>query len=660
MATGHVVIESLAALPHAQEVQSYLINLAAAATGKKKPSPDLIPDLNRKSGVFVTATDINMVLDHIRTLYIDNGYRDPQDLENDLIRTLQPDMPESAIAAADRYAADDMIPDQLTGYQQKTKVPLVMGLAALYEQTTGQPVSVMEIDYSNMRGTNEHFARLIGTAEGRSPDSVMRDAMNMTDYISLIVAQTITNTVQNHIGDRADVAMIPLRTGGDEVRIVLPGLPADEARAMLNDVHDQIEQVTARAGLHDHIHSKRPLDDRSNGFGACATIFELKANGHNAYSEVIKAADHDIQRTKTELGQNRLNNPALNALKPSGSMDPNLYTDPDIAADHYTHVMAAMADLYQKHVDIKLDINTIPSLESLATKLKPDHFLTLKQIETSFHDHLLTAMKDQGLTLTRDQERLLSAKVTKFPSTDFASGTLIARDFPAMAGAALRVIDDINARTGHNEPPMTMGVSFHNLAGLNETLGHEVSNSVLHYQAQHIIGAALHKEGIADENFVLAHMGGGEFRVLIQPVIPRDNAPPQIITNQNMMNVYQNIQTGVQALNVVRVDDFIALHGGHMDTSDMPDYIADIKNPRAELRGTEDGVVATVFIAPFKTDAISDKNASRRGGTITNFIGEKLFEATQDRRTQTLASLPSPHSAAPEPTGPHDKNRSLF
>lgn len=659
MATGHVVIESLAALPHAQEVQDYLINLAAAATGKKKPLPDLIPDLNRKSSIFVNAADINMVLDHIRTLYIDHGYRDPQDLENDLIRTLQPDMPDAAIEAADRYAADDMIPDQLTGYQQKTKVPLVMGLAALYEQTTGQPVSVMEVDYSNMRGTNEHFARLIGTAEGRSPDSVMRDAMNMTDYISLIVAQTITNTVQNHIGDREDVSMIPLRTGGDEVRIVLPGLPADEARALLTVVHDQIEHVTARAGLHDHIHSKRPLDERSNGFGACATIFELKANGHNAYSEAIKAADHDIQRTKAELGQARLNNPALNALKPSGSMDPNIYTDPDIAADHYTHVMAAMGDLYQKHVDIKLDANAVPSLESLATQLQPDHFLTLKQIEQSFHDHLLKDMKDQGLTLTREQERLLTAKVTKFPSADFASGTLIARDFPAMAGAALRVIDDINARTGQTEPPITLGVSFHNLAGLNETLGHEISNSVLHYQAHQIIGAAVHKEGIADENFVLAHMGGGEFRAVIQPVIPRDGANPHIITNQNLMNIYQSIQNGVETLNLIKVDDFIALHGGHMDTSVLPTYFADIQNPRAELRGTENGVIATIFIAPYKQPALPEQNAARRGGAIANFIGEHLFETVQERRIHALAALPTPHNGI-EPTGPQDKDRSLF
>ncbi|WP_435640029.1 GGDEF domain-containing protein [Micavibrio aeruginosavorus] len=659
MATGHVVIESLASLPHAQEVQDYLLNLAAAATGKKKPSPDLIPDLNRKSSVFVNAADINMVLDHIRTLYIDNGYRDPQDLENDLIRKLQPDMPDAAIAAADHYAADDMIPDQLTGYQQKTKVPLVMGLAALYEQTTGQPVSVMEIDYSNMRGTNEHFALLIGAAEGRSPESVMRDAMNMTDYISLIVAKTITNAVQNRIGNRADVAMIPLRTGGDEVRIVLPGLPANEARALLNDVHHQIEQVTARAGLHDHIHSKRPLDDRSNGFGACATIFELKANGHNDYSEAIKAADHDIQRTKAELGQARLNNPAFDALKPAGSLDPNRYTDPDIAADHYTHVMAAMGDLYQKHVDITIDTNAVPSLESLATQLQPDHFLTLKQIENSFYDHLLADMKDKGLTLTREQERLLSAKVTKFPSADFASGTLIARDFPAMAGAALRVIDDINARTGYDEPPITLGVSFHNLAGLNETLGHEVSNSVLHYQAHQIIGAALHKEGIADENFVLAHMGGGEFRALIQPVIPRDGETPYIITNQSMMNVYKNIQNGVQALNIIRIDDFVAMHGGHMDTSTLPAHFADIQNPRAELRGTENGVVATIFIAPFKHDEMPEQNAARRGGTITNFIGEGLFDAVQKRRDYTLSALPSPHNGI-EPTGPQDKNRSLF
>lgn len=645
------VIPALSGLPHAREVQDYLIDMAIAVTGKKKPSSDYVHDLDRKSGIFVNRADLENILDAIRGVYAQKGYRKPWQLENDLIRLYQPDMPEAAIEIADYYTAEEQAPDHLTGYHHKTQVPLVMGLAALYAQTTEQPVSVVEVDYSNMRGTNEHFARLIGAAEDRPKDSVMHDAMLMTDYMSFVIAQTITKTIAatlNHTGMAEQAVQVPLRTGGDEIRIVIPNLPVEKTAGLLMQIHERIEQVTAMAGLHDHIHSKRPLDAWSNGFGACGTAFALQANGHHEYSNAIRLADRDIQATKTVIGQQRLDNPYFDSLKPADSTNQKIYTDRDIASSHYTDVMAAIAELHQKLVDIDIEPNPVPTLESLADDLQPDHFLTLSDIRTQFHSHLKQDLKDQNITLTPAQENILQIKVTRFPARDYSSGTLIARDLPAMAGAALRVHEHIARKTGNDQPVWTLGVSFHNLAGLNETLGHDVSNVVLHHQARHIIEESLFKAGIARDNFILGHMGGGEFRAVLQPVIPQPDGTIHCLDQMMMDQVSRDIERRTQLLNSIPLKHFAAVNNLHLEGADLPEYFADIENPRIELRPWENGITATVAACPYQVNGTVNTHESRRGGALISFIGNVLEEAVCERREQQSADPVTLHAPQKE------------
>jgi len=625
------VIAALADLPHAREVQDYLIDMAIAVTGKKKPSSDYVHDLNRKSGIFVNNADLETVMDKICAIYLEKGYRKPWQLENDLIRQYQPGIPEIAIETADYYAAEELAPDHLTGYHHKTQVPLVMGLAALYGKTTGQPVSVLEVDYSNMRGTNDHFARLIGAAENRSPDSVMRDAMMMTDYMSFVVAQTITDTLSEHLPDNT-AAFVPLRTGGDEVRIVLPDLSTAETVNLLDEIHDRIETATAIAGLHDHIHSKRPLDEWSNGFGACGTVFALEAQGHNDYSDAIRDADHAIQETKAKIGQQRLHNENYDRLKPAESKNPAIYNDQALAASHYTDVMAAIAELHQKLVHFDMEPSPVPTLESLADDLKPNHFLTLPEIRSQFHLHLKEELKAKGVALTPAQETILQIKVTRFPAQDFSSGTLMARDLPAMAGAALQVHEQISQKTGDDAPLWTLGVSFHNLGGLNETLGHESSNVVLHHQARHILEESLFKAGIARENIVLAHMGGGEFRAIIQPIIPHEDGTIHRIDQRIIDNVCRDIEKRTSQLNLTTLKHFAAINRLNLDTDNLPETFGDIKNPRAELRPSENGITATICAQPYRVNTGMNTHEMRRGGALVSFIGSELEEAVRDRR----------------------------
>lgn len=631
------LIQSLTDLPHGREMQDYLIDLAAAMTGKKKPPSDFIHKLTRDSDIFIHAGDMEDILEQVRHIYRTAGYRNPWDLENDLIRHYHPGISDITIAISDIYTAAELSLDHLTGYHHKTQVPLAMGFSALYAQATGNPVTVLEIDYSNMRGTNDHFAKVIAVAESKSQDAIIYDAMGMTDYMSYALAQTILKTLQNNPDISPDAAFIPLRTGGDEARIVMANFSLADAQKILPQVHAAIEHMTARAGLHDHPHTKRPNDPLSRGFGACGAVFELKAEGHNQYSEAIRKADEQIQKEKMQIGIKRLNNLAYDQMRPACGKQPDLYDSQTMATDYYTHVMSIMSELHQYNIilnDIELDAR--PTLEAISEELQPAHFLTPKDIQLFFQTHLSEELKEHGILLTTKQAKAIEIKSTRFPTLDYASGTLVARDFPAMAGAALQVVNDISTRTRRNDPIWTLGVSFHNLAGLNDALGHEFANTILRHQANQIIEQSCFKLGIAQENMILSHMGGGEFRAIIQPYIQRPDGTNITIDATIMDQVEKEITARTKTLNGINIKNFAVINSIQLESTNLPETFGDILNPRTTLRPYENGIVATICTQSYK-------NAGYRkqaGGALVAFIGDHLEKAVQDRR-QSMLPVPS-------------------
>ncbi len=613
MSIKQSIIEPLALLPHGKELQSYLITLACAISGKKTPPDDYIHDLQKHSGIFVDSTDIDNILERIRNIYQNKGYRTPWELENDLIREIMPDMPDEALAYADQYAAIRCTPDPLTGYFQKSQVPLVMAMSALYGQTTGQPVSVIEIDWSNMRGTNDHYAYLLAAAEEIGINVfIEQEAMSLTDQATYITACRMRNAITEFTGKKT---IVPLRTGGDEARILLPGVTLEQANALIARIHELVEQTTAILDLHDHPHGKRPLDKWSNGYGACATAFALKAEGQEAYEQEIHEADIKIQAEKITLGKNRLTNPDFADLKPPCSHVPECYRNRESAQMHIFSVLERMADLRES---LTIDIPESPeppSLEEIAAGIHLDHFPTPAQIQETYYQHMKDDLAKDGITLTPAQERLLWMKFIHFPATDHTTGTLTARDLPAMAGVAYRMANDINTRTGLNAPLWTISASFHNLAGLNESVGHEAANAVLHHQAHEIIEKTLFRAGLSRENFYLSHMGGGEFRMVIQPIIFDQDGSTRMIVEKIMHTVCNEIKEKTEILNR---------------------QYAHIENPREELRPWEDGITVTTVAKPYKIDPQLNTNELRRGGAIVAFIGEHLADAVDEKRKNRI------------------------
>jgi len=610
MSVRQNIIEPFALLPHGQDLQNYLITFAAAATGKKKPPADYIHDLKPHSGIFVDASDVGNLIDAIGAIYREKGYRSPSDLENDLIRKCQPGLSERAISIADHYTEAERAPDTLTGFQQKTQVPLTMALAALYQQSTGKPVSVIEIDFSNMRGTNEHFEQIIAAAENSTiTPFIQKESMTLTDKAAFIVASTIRRTIE---GDHPQgKTFSPLRTGGDEVRIVLPDIPLEQANHLVENVHAAIEDVTARLDLHDHPHSKRPLDPISNGFGACAAAFELKAEGQQAYEDAVYLADQKIQKAKIDLGRKRQDSAYYDLLKPPGPRTPEIYKNSQLAQNHFMAVLKNIAGL---NVDLEIDTDAkpkSPAIEDLVQNLFPDHFLTLEQMHKAFSSHLESDLDAAGIMLTPEETRILRIKASRFPAIDHATGTLMARDLPAIAGVAAKITASLNERAQTNQPLWTMGASFHNLSGLNEALGHEAANAVLHRQAHDVIEQSLFRAGISRENFYLAHMGGGEFRALIQPVILDSDGSSRMIDKTTMQAVKEMIG---------------------QKTKILAGEFSNIENPREDLRPWENGITVTVITKPYEIDPQLNTSEFRRGGAIVASIGDHLLEEIQEKR----------------------------
>lgn len=623
------IIESLQPLPYAREVQAWLINFLSKATGKIKPSEDLISNRGRRSGMFVDFLDIDQALGFISVIYKEQGYMPPWELEDRLIKAYNPKLPPAALNIASEFSVSEQSRDPLTNYYQKPHTPLIMGLSAFYRQTQNHPVSVFEIDFSNMRGTNEHNERVLRTAYSSMEEREVRDlAMSLTDQYVFLVSGAILKSLEERINRNQDlpVRLIPLRTGGDEVRIVAVNMSDKEAARILPAIHDAIEATTASLGLHDHPHTKRPLDNLSNGFGAAGTIFKLEADGQ--FYDAIAHADKEIGNTKVEIGRLRAESSPFAALKPENFDIQAVYSDPKAASRYLDHLHETIIRL-----DQELNIDTVPlpglqTVESIVHERRPDHIPSKDELQGMIFNSFLEKLRLKSIQLTPDQEKVLRIKVLKFPQDDPSSGALLGRDFPAIAGMALQVVHDINEKEGHSASLWTMGVSFHNLAGLNETLGHGHSNLVLRYQAA-ILRESMNKVGLSEKNCQIAHMGNGDFQAVIQPVIVNEDGSIRTVTQHVMEKLSLEIEMRVKKLNEVSIKSFLQRY-----TVNAPD---DLNRPFGTLENPRDvhtpGLRVSVSVKPYEADPTINTHHYRQGGAVSRFISDQLADtATANKR----------------------------
>lgn len=638
------IVEPLQLLPYAREVQAWLVDFIAAATSKKKPSGDYIRDLSRPSGVFVDSRDIDQALDYIKVIYHEQGYMPPWELEDRLIQVYNPGLPHEAMRVAEDFSAAQLARDPLTNYYQKPQTPLVMGLSALFTQMTDNPVSVFEIDFSNMRGTNEHNERVLQAAY---PDmdkrAVQEAAMELTDQYAFLVASSILRSIEERLNKTRTppVQLIPLRTGGDEVRVVAVNMTEEEAKQILPAVHDAIEATTASLALHDHSHAKRPLDNLSNGFGAAGAIFRLIANGQ--FDEAIARADKEIGNNKVEIGRTRAENSPFAALKPADFDIDAVYSDPQAASRYLDHLHHTIIRLGLELNIEPLPLTNMQTVEAIVHANRLDHIPGKTELQDMIFQSYLDDLARKKITLTPEQQKVLRIKVLKFPQDDPSSGALIGRDFPAIAGMAQQITTDMNERTGQKAALWTLGVSFHNLSGLNETLGHGHSNLVLRHQTA-IIRESMHKLGIEDKFFQVAHMGNGDFHAVIQPVMTDTLGNVRVLTQQDMEQLSIEIQKRVDKLNNTPIRQFLQNHGIE-GPEDLPPSFSLMPNPRDERCP---GIRTSISAKPYLPDTTLNTHQYRQGGAIMRSITEHLTDMTTSNKQRWSREVLQVHDPNPQ------------
>jgi hypothetical protein len=330
-------------------------------------------------------------------------------------------------------------------------------------------------------------------------------------------------------------------------------------------------------------------------------------------------------------------------LKPPGFSLEKIYTDSLAASRHLEHVHEAMMKL-RGELGIPRKPRTAPDIAELVTaRHNLLHIPGKDEMRAMIYDLFLDTIERRNIDLTPAQQKVLRIKVLKFPQDDPSSGALSSRDFPAMAGVSLKVSQNLQAATDSPQTPWTMGVSFHNLSGLNEALGHGYSNLILREQAD-IVRASFHAAGIRDDHFCLAHMGNGDFYAAVQPVYLEDGHQHPI-SKQDMDQVYQQIQMRLETLNATPIADFLRKHRVDPPRG-LPTHFGYIENPREPHLP---GLHASISIKPYAVDHDINSHDSRKGGAIKLFISEHLGEicAVNKERWATLAQKQSPQHSAP-------------
>ena len=546
MAAEHTIIPELENAPYKREFQDFVMHYAAAATGKPIPPPDFVRNLERERSTFVTAGDMRDIIDKITNIMKRDGFMPYWELENQLITEISGKTPDpDAVMLSDHIADMTKAPDPLTGFMQKSHVPLTTAMAWLYAEKTGNPAHIIEIDFSNMRGTNEHFEKLLKAANNES-DDVSDAAMALTDKAAYIMSQRMIAHMQ-----KKGVNFIALRSGGDEARLVITGQDDAQINQLINELHGELENVTARMGLHDHPHAKAPKNPVKRGFGAA--MAPIRLNGLQNLGLAVKEADEQIKTEKENLGRERLTG-RFDSLKPAGNASPN-----HVISDVFTsYGLPQTPTTWHRYLEDFIDPNDT------------DKFMSIDQLKDHLFDSFDKALSDHGTVLSDTEKRLFKTKIKHYPAIDYASGTMMPRDMPAItsffAEVTRRKQDKIlngpyasleEQQDARNLKIHGIGISMHNLSGLNDKLGHEGANAFLYHASQAVIAAALNKQGIDDEHFQLAHYGGGEFRAVIQP-IKEENGKTSFIRDDDIKKVLAQIEEEVEALNEQKLAPFLA------------------------------------------------------------------------------------------------------
>ncbi|MBI1216526.1 MAG: hypothetical protein GC185_12005 [Alphaproteobacteria bacterium] len=633
---------------------------------------------------------VEAVLEDVKTLWQEKGFMTPAALEAALIVKYIPDAPAGVLDFIRDIEYARNAPDPVTGYLPKEHAYAASGLAHLYTLETGKGMAMAEIDFSNMGGTNDYFREMLAAERFCAVEEVAeREARAMTDDAMLVICRGLVYDLK---GMLPDIDIVPIRTGGDELRILIGGVSDPEMlKNIAGELHTGIEMRVAQMGLQDHPHLKDPENPVRNGFGAALAMQDMgrivKTNA------LVQELDADISAEKKRLGLIRLGEidhesqeqgwlGAIESgkIKVPEGQDTKDFIDNLIARDilRTAEVSAALHVLNPAHnpalvqgsrgfaavVEKQLaqtggaSENLFPyaplredlTHQSLAQEDKPQEAAPMASLETRRRGRVEGEMKQKGFALTTVQKMMLDKALSGIAAIDPAAGVMM----PQVMAPTIEAWSKDSKMSGAH--PQGMAVSFHNLAGLNGALGHHYSDIALRHMVG-IIKASLEEAGISSqmpEPALIAHEGGANFTLVVADATPEAMAKAQ-----------KNIARRTEEFNRTGIAVFL-LRNGVADTERLRDYLqreglrkfADIKDPKSrtmEVEGTKVtgyvnglGVVSAaapvandvkgyVFLDKLRGDAEKKMNALRQGALVNDFMAGVLKNLSLGEKFNTVA-----------------------
>jgi len=547
--------------------------------------------------------NVEEVLQNVKNIWEEKGFITPAELKADLIKKyLGDDNNAVLLNLIDNIEVSRNSGEQVTGYLGREHSYLATGLAHLYSKTMNNDVAMIEIDFSNMGGTNEYFKQKLAEEQGISIDEVKAYKANLlTDKAALLISAKIVDVVINNLSAAGKI--IPIRSGGDELRILFTdkeNISDEFLKGLTDKIHSSVEGITAKLNLHDHKHHKDPTDPDKNGFGAAVTIVNM--NTIDNPKGLIHRLDAEIKVWKKIIGKLRqgkidedfvreeikqlINNGSLpcpndnaedfilqeiektkertnvvanvlKSLKPQGD-----FTTADFE-DLVAKELSILNLKYVREEPLKEEINVNKISDSDLSDIAP--MSTLKARRKFLVENYLSNNGVRDLSMV--QHYLLNIALDDLSTKDPSSGVLVPKEIITAIEASKKDISDFNKQTKSKEAfnPKVMGVSFHGLAILNDVFGHQAADVVLKYFAEEIIKESI-RDSVAnrellEDSVYVAHHGGGNFSILLNPADLSGGKMVRSFSKDTIKEIEYRIEEKTRRFNADDIEDFFLSNG---------------------------------------------------------------------------------------------------
>lgn len=589
-----------------------------------------------------TALDLLAVHAAFSAVAAHNPDAAPSTLKNKLLQELDPSIDDQAFAALTPFLAHEQPGEKLSGGYHADQSPLLTTAAALYAHETGHPVAAFEIDGSNFFATNVAYGFAVETGRQISFDeysalserekkALAKAGEPYTDRAVRIFLETAAQTIVQETGKKPVLA----RTGGDEFRFIVKDLDLSDHPDLETKIHAAIDDRVAALRLIDYPYGKAPEKKNRAGGGLACAGYAL--DGAAPFIDKTTAADERVKYIKEyEQGPKRTVILASSATQPRANTAAMMH-----ALDESEHQLGLSESPVAKPVDIAwyhpplTDEHTNPFL--------------IERIRDERSEALRARLTENQISLSPQQEKLFNMRLADYPAIDHASGCLAERHLPLMMENGLERLKGHPLLDGQPPQLTCIGIKFHNLGGANKAFQQEGSNILLKDFADDIRRNIQETLGIEDGEYLLAHTGGGNFQLMLSPIVNL-HTTPQRLEWDNVQTLMDNITAKTEEKS--RKTTFNALcqtQGVHNpaddDTSKMP--MSEVAHDtHGYLKGIQ-AVCTAVNTRFYESTPEKTVPKPRMGENINDLktatgIAKDDFERAQKERPTATLLLPKP------------------